>query len=79
MATAWQLIPGVPAAGHLSSGGYWHPGATDGCVKCEPTPSFTCPDCGARSYNRNDVREQYCGRCHDWTGDEKLRTARRAR
>lgn len=27
-------------------------------------PSFTCPDCGAVSYNANDIREQYCGRCH---------------
>lgn len=31
-------------------------------------PSITCPVCGATSHNPNDVREGYCGRCHDWTG-----------
>lgn len=31
--------------------------------------SFTCPRCGATSYNPNDAREGYCGRCQDWTGD----------
>lgn len=31
------MVPGVPAAGHLSSGGFWHPGREEGCVKCEPT------------------------------------------
>jgi hypothetical protein len=37
-----------------------------GCHK--PTqPSITCPQCGATSYNPNDVREGYCGRCNDWT------------
>jgi len=30
--------------------------------------SFTCPRCGMTSYNLNDVREGYCGNCHDWTG-----------
>lgn len=29
--------------------------------------SFTCPNCGATSYNPNDVAESYCGKCHDWT------------
>lgn len=27
------LIPGVPASGHLTSGGHWHAGPADGCVK----------------------------------------------
>jgi hypothetical protein len=39
-------------------------------------PSFTCPDCGAKSYNPNDIREGYCGRCHRWTGDQELNTLR---
>ena len=30
-------------------------------------PSITCPDCGMRSYNPNDIAEGYCGHCHDWT------------
>jgi ribosomal protein L37E len=28
---------------------------------------ITCPRCGRTSYNPNDVREGYCGNCHDWT------------
>jgi hypothetical protein len=24
------------------------------------------------SYNRTDVREGYCGHCHDWTSDPNL-------
>ena len=27
------------------------------------TPHFTCPRCGAVSFNPNDLRERYCGRC----------------
>jgi hypothetical protein len=27
-------------------------------------PRFTCPLCGAVSYNPHDIRERYCGRCH---------------
>jgi protein-arginine kinase activator protein McsA len=30
------------------------------------TPSFTCPSCGRVSYNLNDIRERYCGACHQW-------------
>jgi ribosomal protein L37E len=30
-------------------------------------PSITCPACGMTSYNPNDIREGYCGNCHDWT------------
>ena len=33
-----------------------------------PESSFACPRCGMTSYNPNDVREGYCGNCHDWTG-----------
>jgi len=29
-------------------------------------PSYTCPRCGAISYNPVDIRERYCGRCHRW-------------
>lgn len=29
--------------------------------------SFTCPRCGMTSHNPDDVREGYCGNCHDWT------------
>jgi hypothetical protein len=37
--TAYPMMPGVPAAGHVN-GGAWHPGQVDGCVKCPPPP---CP------------------------------------
>lgn len=31
-------------------------------------PSITCPVCGSTSRNPIDIREGYCGHCHDWTG-----------
>ena len=33
-------------------------------------PSFTCPRCGAVSYNLNDIANSYCGRCHAFVDDE---------
>jgi hypothetical protein len=33
----------------------------------EEEVSITCPICGMTSYNPNDIREGYCGNCHDWT------------
>ena len=65
---AWPYMPGVPAAGHVTSGGHWHPGRIDGCVKCEPRRSITCPRCERTSHHPRDVDEGYCGHCHDWTG-----------
>lgn len=35
-------------------------------------PCFTCPACGMTSYHRDDIAQQYCGRCHWWTGDPLL-------
>lgn len=32
--------------------------------------SITCPVCRRTSWNPNDVREGYCGYCHDWTRDQ---------
>lgn len=32
---AWPLMPGVPAAGHVTTAGHWHAG-----------PIHTCPECG---------------------------------
>jgi Zn-finger nucleic acid-binding protein len=31
--------------------------------------SFVCPHCGAESFNSNDIRERYCGRCHVFVDD----------
>jgi len=39
----------------------------------QPPPTFTCPRCGRTSWNPNDVREGYCGGCHDWTRGEASR------
>jgi predicted RNA-binding Zn-ribbon protein involved in translation (DUF1610 family) len=38
----------------------------------EEAVAFTCPRCGSRSYNPNDIREGYCGACHDWTGGTQV-------
>jgi hypothetical protein len=45
MTKAFDYIPGVPAAGHVTGGGYWHPGRSDNCVKCEPPRPRVC-SCG---------------------------------
>jgi hypothetical protein len=62
---------------HSDYGWFWlpHPGrsvsvvVTDIEAMIEPPepPSFVCPRCGARSFNPNDVKEGYCGKCHDYT------------
>lgn len=31
--------------------------------------TYTCPFCGAVSHNPDDVRERYCGRCHQFATD----------
>lgn len=41
----------------------------DGFVRPLGTPEFVCPVCGAESWNPNDRRHGYCGRCHDYTGE----------
>lgn len=33
-----------------------------------PLPAFVCPTCGARSWNPNDGKWGWCGRCHAHTG-----------
>jgi hypothetical protein len=30
--------------------------------------SFVCPACHAESHHPDDVRNGYCGACHDFTG-----------
>src|SRR5207247_2471436 len=29
---------------------------------------FECPRCERQSFHPKDVKEGYCGHCHDWTG-----------
>jgi hypothetical protein len=33
------------------------------------SPSFICPRCGRESFNPNDIRERYCGACHQFIDD----------
>lgn len=47
---------------------------TGGCVMRANDESFTCPLCGKTSYNPDDVREGYCGACHEWTGELRVTT-----
>jgi hypothetical protein len=39
-------------------------------------PSFACPRCGRVSHSPHDVREGYCGHCHDVTGPVERWVAR---
>jgi hypothetical protein len=32
-------------------------------------PCYVCPHCRAVSYNHNDIRQSYCGRCHLFASD----------
>jgi hypothetical protein len=50
------MIPGVPAAGHISDRGYWHPGSADGCAKCEPPLPVMRSTRGAVRYLNRDKR-----------------------
>lgn len=38
MRRTFPVQPGVPAAGHVTTGGAWHPGRAEGCGKCGPPP-----------------------------------------
>lgn len=33
-------------------------------LSAKPAPTYTCPHCGAVSYNLGDIVNRYCGRCH---------------
>jgi len=59
---------GKPAARFYPlTSGEWPASARTPLSRAE-SESFTCPRCGAASWNPADIREGYCGRCHDWTG-----------
>lgn len=48
----------------------------DYCQQAKTYDSITCPQCGAQSFNGNDILEGYCGKCHDWTRDSVHVTSR---
>lgn len=33
-----------------------------------PEPVYACPLCFHPTSHPEDIRQGYCGRCHDWTG-----------
>ena len=41
--------------------------ATDPDTTPTSRPSTTCIKCGRTSYNLNDIQNNYCAACHDWT------------
>lgn len=45
-----------------------HPGLAD--LAGEEGLSFTCPRCGRTTHHPEDVRQRYCGSCHDWLDPE---------
>lgn len=78
MGRAWPHVPGVPAAGHITSRGFWHPGGIPGCRKCEPSlpcdgkqvyPSRQQAERAARSIptRHNEVLQPYhCASHNGW-------------
>jgi hypothetical protein len=54
--SAYDYMPGIPAAGHITGGGFWHPGGKGNCVKCELGPALRVPG----------SREQTDAEAHDW-------------
>lgn len=51
--TAYDMMPGVPAAGHIV-GGAWHPGPSHHCTKCEHRPR-PGTEAAARFYLQRDL------------------------
>jgi hypothetical protein len=53
---AWPVRQGVPAAGHVTGGGHWHPGAVQGCAKCKTTERRTMFKYDTKKDLRHDLR-----------------------
>lgn len=72
------MIPGVPAAGHVTGGGFWHPGKEDGCVKCEAATPRTfvihrsdLARCPIKSLSPEHYRRNGTCKCEEATNDGK--------
>lgn len=39
----------------------------------EEFPSIKCPKCRMVSYNTNDIDYKYCGKCHEWHDQMKIK------
>jgi hypothetical protein len=42
------------------------PETADRLAEATKPKTFTCPKCSAVSHNPNDVKERYCGACHEF-------------
>jgi len=66
-----QVVTGRPVGWYSGDDGEVCPECMTATLRGGPLPprreSITCPNCGRTSWNPNDVREGYCGACHDWT------------
>jgi ribosomal protein S27AE len=75
-----EEIPDSTIAAILNRLTYGHPYGADALLRMEMDTTrleeikknplqtmFVCPRCHAASYNANDIKEGYCGNCHDWT------------
>lgn len=56
-APAWNCVSDPADGPHYLSGRV-----------CQWCGRFVCPRCGKASSDPDDIREGYCGHCHDWTG-----------
>lgn len=76
---AWPYMPGVPAAGHVTARGWWHPGRIEGCAKCPP-PDPVCAECGKPVHRQRDDawyhNRNASTSCYPGTGNPKQATPR---
>ena len=47
------------------------PELADRMAEARKPNTFTCPKCGKVSHNPNDVKERYCGACHEFFNEQK--------
>ena len=63
-------VPGAGSGTVPGAGSGTVPGAGSGYIASnQEKKSYTCPSCGAESFNMNDIVERYCGRCHVFEED----------
>lgn len=70
----YERITGAPAVlapGFEAMFGRPKPGARTAAGH-EQKPHITCPQCHLTSYHREDVRQRFCGNCHEFHEDMKL-------
>ena len=66
----WDLCPWSETVCGGPLGNQTGEASVANAVRRGPPPSkFVCPFCRAVSYNPNDIRERYCGRCHVFVDD----------